>query len=424
MADLDRLRFGRDDAESDFAEDGLGLLRGGFLRTAAYEATLFGDKRLIIGRKGSGKSAICVVLSGSETLDASMRVTSLITPDGESLEEIQQFDLQGVPEQTTQSLFWRYVMAIQVAKYIVAHTADAHSKSPTSVKTLQRFLKSNDETPDPKVHREFWQILQRLRSLSLGAFGAKAAFELDAPSEGLKVSNKLKIIERALRRAIADLDCPANHAGLLLLVDQVEKIWSNNSASDTMVAGLLLAAKHISKEFRGVRCVIFLRADIYDALQFTEADKFHGDEMRIDWTPEALADMLLMRARASLGTEISSDVLWGELFPRRIAEDETEKYLISRTQMRPRDLIQFANACRDAAVKHRHASVTPKDVHEAELQYSNWKLLDLRLEYQVNYPFLAQLFEVFRNSGYIVTRQLMEKKLEPAFKKILMRYPE
>ena len=39
MADLDRLRFGRDDAESDFTDDG--LLRDGFLKTAAYKATLF-----------------------------------------------------------------------------------------------------------------------------------------------------------------------------------------------------------------------------------------------------------------------------------------------------------------------------------------------------------------------------------------------
>ena len=72
MGDLQRLRFGHDDAESDFAEDG--LLRDGFLKTAAYEATLAGDKRLIIGRKGSGKTAICMVVAGSDSAAGAIAV--------------------------------------------------------------------------------------------------------------------------------------------------------------------------------------------------------------------------------------------------------------------------------------------------------------------------------------------------------------
>jgi hypothetical protein len=53
---LTRLYFGRDDAEHDLTD---GLLREGFLPTQAYEEALSGRKTLIIGRKGSGKSAIC-----------------------------------------------------------------------------------------------------------------------------------------------------------------------------------------------------------------------------------------------------------------------------------------------------------------------------------------------------------------------------
>ena len=383
-----------------------------------------GDKRLIIGRKGSGKSAICMVLAGTDHSATSAYVTSLITPDLDSFEQIRGFALQGVPDQVTQALFWRYVVSVQIAKYIVAHTESNHPKLPTSVKKLQRFLKSNGEVADPKFHREFWVIIQRIKSLSMGAFGAKISFELDAPSEGLKISNKLKVIESTIQRALEDLNCPPNHAGLLLLVDQVEQIWSNDSASDTMVMGLLLAGKHVSKKFSKIRCVIFLRSDIYDALQFTEADKFHGDEMRIDWTPAALADLLLTRARLSLGVEIPQDYLWGQLFPHRRAGHKTKEYLLARTQLRPRDLIQFANVCRDTAVQNGHDSITAEDMRQAELIYSRLKLQDLTSEYRVNYPFLDQLFAVFRNAQSDVTRQLIGKRLDPAIKRILRRYPE
>lgn len=75
MGELGRLFFGRDAAEPDLAD---GLLRAGFLRTAAFEAALSGRKRLIIGRKGSGKSAISVTLAAAG--DAQY-VPSRVVPD-------------------------------------------------------------------------------------------------------------------------------------------------------------------------------------------------------------------------------------------------------------------------------------------------------------------------------------------------------
>src|SRR5262245_7722367 len=91
-ANLDRLYFGRDDAESDVGETG--LLRAGFLRTQAYEMALSGRKQLLIGRKGSGKSAICVMLA-----ESMQSMSSIVTPDEISADEIRQFELRGVTRQ-------------------------------------------------------------------------------------------------------------------------------------------------------------------------------------------------------------------------------------------------------------------------------------------------------------------------------------
>src|ERR1039458_5900850 len=114
MADkpgLDRLYFGKDDAESDFARGG--LLRQGFMRTRAYDEALAGSKTLIIGRKGSGKSAICLMLKND--LQAEDRC-SLISPDEISTDEIRRFHLPGIPPEQSKLLIWRYVFAVQVAK--------------------------------------------------------------------------------------------------------------------------------------------------------------------------------------------------------------------------------------------------------------------------------------------------------------------
>ena len=419
MSDLSRLYFGRDDAESDFGEGG--LLRAGFLRTAAYEAALTGKKQLIIGRKGSGKSAICMTLASN----GHGYLTSLVTPDAMSLDEIRRFELQGITAAMAKSLFWRYILGIQTAKFVVAHAASDHRKSKLeSVDKLRKFLLANGQNDDLHFHEQFWRSIQRLKSLSLGAFGVKVSIDINAPSEGLRTSSQLEIIERYVKNALSDLSCPSDHPHLLLLIDQIEQIWSNDPESDAMVTGLLLATKHASRSFPGVRCAVFLRTDIYEVLQFAERDKFRGDEMRIDWTPGSLLDLLLARARASLGNSITAEEFWAGVFPAIIDEEPAYSYMVTHTLARPRDLIQFANLCRDTAAKNGHTSVIDSDVKEAEVQFSQWKLDDLESEYRVNYPFLTDLFTPFQNSGYIISRNTLSERYRVSLPTLRQRFPE
>jgi hypothetical protein len=92
----------------------------------------------------------------------------------------------------------------------------------------------------------------------------------------------------------------------------LEQVGSSDPDSDDLVIGLLLASKHVALAYHGaIRCVLFVRSDIYDALRFDDADKFHSDEMRIDWTADRLQDIALLLARASLGRSLTADELWG-----------------------------------------------------------------------------------------------------------------
>jgi hypothetical protein len=170
LGELSRLYFGRDDAEGDLAE---GLLKEGFLRTAAFDAALSGRKRLIIGRKGSGKSAISMTLAAARDTQFT---SSRVVPDYISKDALRQFELQGVTDEASKSLFWRYLLVIQVAKHLVAHAMAMHKKStPGSVDAVRKFLADNREGADPHSHENFWKAIQRLQSLSFGAFGTNIA---------------------------------------------------------------------------------------------------------------------------------------------------------------------------------------------------------------------------------------------------------
>jgi hypothetical protein len=81
---IEKLYFGKDDAETDIGRSG--LLAGSFLETAAYRSALEGSKWLILGRKGSGKSAIALMITRTFV---DKDCCSLITPDEISAEEVK-----------------------------------------------------------------------------------------------------------------------------------------------------------------------------------------------------------------------------------------------------------------------------------------------------------------------------------------------
>ena len=105
-----------------------------------------------------------------------------------------------------------------------------------------------------------------------------------------------------MSRAFGDLACAGNHEPFLILVDQVEQVWAGDESSKAMVMGLLLAGQYVAGSVYGgaLRCALFLRSDIYHVLEYTETDKFHSDEIRIDWTASDLSEVGLARAAGLL----------------------------------------------------------------------------------------------------------------------------
>jgi hypothetical protein len=417
-----RLFFGRDDAENDLAD---GLLEEGFLFTYAYEAAQTGRKSLIIGRKGSGKSAICRRLIAKGGYDGP---TILITPDDAAGDEIRRFELQGLTGDTAKSLIWRYVFAVQAARHLTAQMRTvSRRKTPGSVRALRSFLHANQEAEEQQLYDRLQRGVRGLQSasLSLKAFGVvEASINATGASEGARASRLLEVLERGVAAAFDDLDPERENPALLFLVDQLEQVWTIDPDSHAMVTGLLLAAKHVTSEYRkSVRCALFLRSDIYDTLNFGDGDKFHSDEIRITWSRSGLRDLALTRASASLKRSLTREQLWGEVFPATIEGEHTADYLFSRCLPRPRDAIQFLTVCRDTADEHGHQTVQEEDVLRATLQFSQWKLQDLAKEYLVNYPFLKSLFALFENTGYVVMRQALQNRFEAQRESLHQEFP-
>jgi energy-coupling factor transporter ATP-binding protein EcfA2 len=379
---LSAIYFGKDDAESDFGTGG--LLQQGFLRTMAYEEALAGRKTLFVGRKGSGKSAICLVLHGALSKDNRV---ALITPDEISAEEIRRFALAGISPESSKELIWRYVFAVQIAKFLLLR-AKEHKKDVAIhkyVNSIRRFLIDNNEIEDLSVASRFWKTVEQLKGkLSFEAFSVKVDMEADIhsnhPSPGTFATEQLDRLELHLKLVGESLKISPKTSRLWLLVDQVEKIWSNDPESNSMVIGLLLAAKKVGVAFPFVQCTVFLRTDIYENVRFQEGDKYRTDEFRLAWDKNSLLELALTRAKASSSIKLTEEDLWRHVFPSNVDSNKLPDFLIDMTLMRPRDIIQLCNSCRYTAQANGHSSILPEDVKQAVKTFSTWKLNDIQNE--------------------------------------------
>ncbi len=159
---------------------------------------------------------------------------------------------------------------------------------PAEIKKIRQFLVDNREVDDLNFNEKFWRIINRINAkLTFGAFGQSLEVSAeDAATAGLQLSSQLDFLETQLLTQ-------SNLLGkykLFILIDKVDEIWGDDDASSNMAVGLLMAAKEINSKFNNVKCVVFLRSDIYEQLQFFDKDKLRGDEETILWTRSTLPE--------------------------------------------------------------------------------------------------------------------------------------
>ncbi|MBW4670294.1 MAG: ATP-binding protein [Cyanomargarita calcarea GSE-NOS-MK-12-04C] len=429
---IQSLYFGKDDAETDFK--GSGLLQGSFLKTTIYEDIKSRKKSLVIGRKGSGKSALCLMLKKELSLEEKTYVC-LVTPDAISADEIRQFQMSGVNEQQSKKLIWKYIFLVQICKFLLEvarNHNDWESSSDNSdwsvendlshtLNKIRSFLVENNEVDDLNFQEKFWSIINRIQTkITLKAFDQSAEIETNhETNEGKNFDYKLDFLEKYLEKLLKFFQ----KYKFYILVDKVDEIWDNDTSSDKTVIGLLMASKQINEIYDNAFCTVFLRADIYEQLQFFDKDKLRGDEVSVTWTSEKLPEIILERAKASTkNRDLTSDSFWSEYFPQQINTETTSDFILSYTLMRPREIIQLCNLCVDTARREGSITVECKHITQAIDSYSNWKLNDLIGEYIINYPFLNDLLILFSNTSYVVPRQCFEIVFERVIPALEERY--
>ena len=420
-------RFGGIDADNDE------ILLESFEDHQAFQALMNRERFLVIGRKGSGKTAIFKKLITIHD--------SAVFCSGHTLTDYpwHHHTLQarvGIPDFDKYTHSWKYLILLTASKVILNHDQSLpfDDDSCDEAARIGRFVIDSYGTKDPDVT----QIFSPTKVLHL-----KPYFELDwkllkagvkpeeVPMQELPVI--VQELNANLTRAVLRSLNPAHDYFIAfdqldLGFDPADRDYKNRLIGLLLAArDLNIAAKSAGKKFF---VAVFLRDDIYDSLQFEDKNKITENfSSIIEWdTPRSKNTLkLLMEKRfRALLSEDSSEVTWEKVFnegQEMSGHQRKYQHVLDRTFLRPRDVIRFCNGIleqykarktADPTIENRFENI---DVNDARVDYSNYFINELDDEIHKHLPAYKDYLEILRSIG---TWQFAHDSFAKHF---TMRYP-
>lgn len=393
--------FGAIDAENDKN------LLANFYRAGFIEDLVQGKKSIVIGRKGTGKSAIYTYIC-DEYKDEAVKLVFKDYPW--KLHDRFSNNVAADREKYVNS--WEFLLFIEISKKIISDSDSIWSKEEKKqISNLKKWIKNNwgsvdfdyKENLNPK--RKFRFVFQpTIMGNGLGSISK------DVESSD-NVGQTIGEYNRKLEGIISKLLKSYNRS-IILAFDQLDLAYSNDDKKyNEMLIGLLLAAYSFHNKFKKVKVILFLRSDIFANLTFQDKNKIKDNLVEfLDWEAEretGLSLKNLIKKRIKNAFELDNDNFddcWNYVFSiDKIGKNQFKwRYMIDRTFLRPRDLIKFLNLAIDQAQKsisqnpQRENRIVNEDIYNIKEDYSNYLFEELKDEISGKYPDFTSYLEILR----------------------------
>ncbi len=395
MIDLTKLSFGAPAAERDITQG----LAEYFVESDAYGRLTARQKTIVIGNRGTGKSALFKVLA-----DRSRKTGAIVlelSPENYSYEMLcnaLRAEKEGSwAKHGAFASAWKYLIYILVMKQITE--LGARVKTGAAAK-IYSYLRDNHSGVADSPIAVLISYLKRMEGIKI------AGYEAAMKTRELARLYKLEELEPLLS-SLTELTARRK---VLVLVDELDKGWDNSEDSKAFVSGLFQACVSINEKDPNLTVYVSLRQELYDSIPalYDDAQKYRDIIETIRWDETTILAVVANRIRYSLPelSDKSDAEAWASVFAETLQyrKNRSFNYMIDRTLYRPREIIQF---CTDALEEAKPQKTVPIDygvISRAELSYSDARQKDIAGEYRFQYRGLQSIFELFRGHTYLMER--------------------
>lgn len=414
---LFRLDMGSSTAENEFTH-----LGSYYLQTDEFRRALRGEVRIVTGRKGAGKTAVFAQVRDHVRADRQNIVIDL-KPEGYQLrkfkDQILDFLEEGTAEHTI-TAFWEYLLLLEIVYKVLEKDHALHLRDHRLLEPYQR-LSIAYRTEDYVREGDFSERMLRLVDSITQTFRGKYDGRTDVRLNQKEVTELLYLHNlRELREALEDY---LQFKGeIWILFDNLDKGWSTHGVSEAdllMMRSLLDASRKLEQSFTAqhIDChtVVFMRNDIYQLLIEHTSDR--GKELRtsLDWSePDLLRQLLKRRFLYNGLPDQPFEQLWRQIAVPFVNGEESSQFLIDRSLMRPRFLLNAFSHCRGFALNLEHEMIQEDDVQRGISAYSTDLIYDIDLEIRDVLPFAEDVLYNFLGSPATISMEHITKALTDA----------
>lgn len=332
-----------------------------------------GRKSFIIGRKGSGKTAIAQYLYGicqygvfSEKLSFKNFPFNILY----SLENQREYTL---PNQYIS--IWKYLIYSYICKKMIVNES-------VNLEVRNKLTKLYGYSSSESLNR----LIGKWTSKSFGAEILAVGFNYEREEKKKEVT-WIDAIE-ILQQVILDYCDDANYFIIFDELDEDYKNFSSEKESSNykcMLTSLFKAVQDIRSVFdpthKHVFPVVFLRSDIYAKINDSDKNKWRESMIDLEWSSAQIQNMLAHRlCVASNSPAMDFKTIWNKVFEsnmvkmgnRQMREMDIFSYIERSTEMRPRDFVQYVKECVILANDRLEKPISPQTVKEADDNFSEY----------------------------------------------------
>lgn len=413
MSELDAMKsFGGTAAEDDD-------IKRFFVKTPAFSEIFAGEKSVVVGRKGSGKTALYIAVQDAAG-DQRKAVAPLNFSSYPWATHAKYVD-QGADSTEKYVSSWTFLILASAVSSVLERGFSVGGRPQTDAKRdLEEFLKKNYGSVHLDFRRAFPEGGIRVDGIQggggLGPVTGSAGVHVGR--DGVTFSNDLSRVNAWIQAKLEILRPSIPEC--FVLFDELDMGYdpARQEYIDRVV-GLLIAARRISawRSRVGVSVypVVFLRSDIFEGLHFGDKNKIRSANLvelswndDLDYHGSSLKQLIDFRIEKELSRPgVTGDRAWASVFHPKLMRGTQHKFqhISYRSFLRPRDIITFCNlALKEAKLRVERdpaaiAMITNEDIRAARSKYSRYFKFELDDEISEAHPEWQQYLEVLRSVG-------------------------
>lgn len=377
------------DLGSTSAENEMRTLERYYLKTDQFLKSLRGEANIVVGRKGSGKSAVFLQVRDRERNKKGNIVLDL-KPDGYKLIKFKELILSFLEEGTFQHTimaFWEYVLLLEICYKILEKDREQHKRDHTLYEPYRK-LADLYHAEGYETEGDFSERMSSLMEKISTEYRSKHGGEKNVR---LSTSNLTEMLYFHDVKEVTEqvVDYMSHKDVCWLLFDNIDKGWPTLGLEHEdllIIRALIDATKKIERHFGRsnieVNTIVFLRNDVYELLVRETSDRGKEGSVLLDWTdPDLLRELVRLRIISNnINGSSSFDALWQKICISHYDGEESSQYLIDRSLMRPRFLLNMISQCKSFAINLNHDKILEEDIEKGLTAYSTDLLTDIGYE--------------------------------------------